>query len=166
VAEYDHAVAHAAREDARSNRLMQLPGIGPTTASALLASLGGAHEFDNGRQVAAWIGLTPGQHSSVNGDSKLIHPGHFLCAVGVAGREGRRPDRKAAPSARCSTVRYLLPDLNHAGLALVLQSVAFPGHRHDARMMQQAIEQGGGQRRVLGESRIPLPERQIAGDDQ
>ena len=64
VAEYDRAIARAAREDARSKRLMQLPGIGPTTASALLASIGGGHEFDNGRQVAAWIGLTPGQHSS------------------------------------------------------------------------------------------------------
>ena len=64
IAEYDRLIAQAAREDARSKRLMQLPGIGPTTASALLASLGGAHEFDNGRQVAAWIGLTPGQYSS------------------------------------------------------------------------------------------------------
>ena len=64
VAEYDRAIAQAAREDARSKRLMQLPGIGPTTASALLASLGGGHDFDSGRQVAAWIGLTPGQYSS------------------------------------------------------------------------------------------------------
>ena len=64
VAEYDMAIAQPAREGARSKRLMQLPGIGPTTASALLASLGGAHEFNNGRQVAAWIGLTPGQYSS------------------------------------------------------------------------------------------------------
>lgn len=61
---YDRLIAQAAREDERSKRLMQLPGIGPTTASALLASLGGVHEFDNGRQVAAWIGLTPGQYSS------------------------------------------------------------------------------------------------------
>ena len=61
---YDRLIAQAAREDARSKRLMQLPGIGPTTASALLASLGGAHEFNNGRQVAAWIGLVPGQYSS------------------------------------------------------------------------------------------------------
>lgn len=64
IDEYDRAIAQAAREDARSRRLMQLPGIGPTTASALLASLGGGHEFDNGRQVAAWIGLVPGQYSS------------------------------------------------------------------------------------------------------
>lgn len=64
VADYDRLIARAAREDARSQRLMELPGIGPTTASALLASLGCGHDFANGRQVAAWIGLVPGQHSS------------------------------------------------------------------------------------------------------
>jgi len=64
IDEYDRAIAQAAREDARSKRLMQLPGIGPITASALLASIGGGHDFANGRQVAAWIGLTPGQYSS------------------------------------------------------------------------------------------------------
>jgi transposase len=41
-----------------------LRGIGPTIASALLASLGAGHDFRNGRQVAAWLGLTPGQYSS------------------------------------------------------------------------------------------------------
>lgn len=64
IAEYDRIIREAAREDARSRRLMELPGIGPNTASALLASLGGGHDFRNGRQVAAWIGLTPGQYSS------------------------------------------------------------------------------------------------------
>jgi transposase len=43
---------------------MQLRGIGPTTAGALLATIGAGHDFRNGRQVAAWIGLTPGQYSS------------------------------------------------------------------------------------------------------
>ena len=64
IAEYDRAIAQAARDDARSKRLMRLPGIGPTTASALLASIGCGHDFASGRQVAAWIGLTPGQYSS------------------------------------------------------------------------------------------------------
>ena len=64
IHEYDKAIAQIARDDARSKRLMQLPGIGPTTASALLASIGGGHDFNNGRQVAAWIGLVPGQYSS------------------------------------------------------------------------------------------------------
>lgn len=72
IDEYDRAIAQAARDDARSKRLMKLPGIGPITASALLASLGGGHDFANGRQVAAWIGLTPGQYSS-GGKARLGH---------------------------------------------------------------------------------------------
>lgn len=64
LVEYDRAISQIARDDERSRRLMQLRGIGPTTASALLASLGGGHDFKNGRQVGAWLGLTPGQHSS------------------------------------------------------------------------------------------------------
>ena len=51
---------------------MERPGIGPITASALLASIGNGHDFKNGRQVAAWIGLTPGQHSS-GGKARLGH---------------------------------------------------------------------------------------------
>ena len=64
VGEYDKAISQAAREDSRSRALMQLRGIGPTSASALLYSLGLGHDFQNGRQVAAWIGLVPGQYSS------------------------------------------------------------------------------------------------------
>ncbi|MDH4286673.1 MAG: IS110 family transposase [Gallionella sp.] len=64
IAEYDRLIAKAARENAASRRLMKLPGIGPVTASAMLASIGNGHDFDNGRQVAAWIGLVPGQYSS------------------------------------------------------------------------------------------------------
>jgi len=54
-------VIKAARDDARSRRPMQRPGIGPVTASDLLASLDNGHDFRIGRQVAAWIGLVPGQ---------------------------------------------------------------------------------------------------------
>jgi len=64
LAEYDRAIGEIARTDERSKRLMKLRGIGPTTASALLASIGAGHDFRNGRQVAAWIGLTPSQYSS------------------------------------------------------------------------------------------------------
>jgi len=64
VAEYDRAIAGVARQDERSRRLMRLPGIGPNTASALLATLGAGHDFKQGRQVAAWIGLVPSQYSS------------------------------------------------------------------------------------------------------
>ena len=61
---YDKRIQLAAKQDARSKQLMQLPGIGPTTASALVASIGNGHDFKNGRQLAAWLGLVPGQCSS------------------------------------------------------------------------------------------------------
>lgn len=53
---------HRANECSR--RLEAVPGIGPLTASALAASIGDAKTFDNGRQLAAWLGLVPRQHSS------------------------------------------------------------------------------------------------------
>src|SRR5690606_37967472 len=52
------------RANAASSKLETIPGIGPITASALVASIGDARNFDNGRQVAAWLGLVPRQHSS------------------------------------------------------------------------------------------------------
>lgn len=52
------------REDSASMRLQAIPGIGPLTASALVASVGDAKVFRNGRQFAAWLGLVPRQNSS------------------------------------------------------------------------------------------------------
>jgi transposase len=52
------------RSNALSRKLEKLPGIGPITASALVASIGDAKNFTNGRQLAAWLGLVPKQHSS------------------------------------------------------------------------------------------------------
>ena len=64
IAEYDRHVVLMAREDERSRALMRLSGIGSTTASALVSTIGNARDFKNGRQLAAWLGLVPGQHSS------------------------------------------------------------------------------------------------------
>jgi transposase len=55
IAEYDRHVVHMAREDERSQALMQLSGIGSTTASALVSTIGNARDFKNGRQLAAWL---------------------------------------------------------------------------------------------------------------
>ena len=52
------------RTHAASRKLAEIPGIGPITASALVATVGDATNFANGRQLAAWIGLVPRQHSS------------------------------------------------------------------------------------------------------
>lgn len=52
------------RQHADSQRLQSIPGIGPLTASALLGAIGDARAFANARQLAAWLGLVPRQHSS------------------------------------------------------------------------------------------------------
>ena len=48
------------------------PGIGPLTASALVATVGNGHDFKNGRQFAAWLGLVPRQYST-GGKTRLGH---------------------------------------------------------------------------------------------
>lgn len=47
-----------------SRRLEKVPGVGPLTATAIVASVGNARNFDNGRQFAAWLGVVSRQHSS------------------------------------------------------------------------------------------------------
>jgi transposase len=59
------------RSNDLSRKLAQVPGIGPITASALVASIGDAKSFDSGRQVAAWLGLVPKQNSS-GGKANLL----------------------------------------------------------------------------------------------
>jgi transposase len=52
------------RASAASQRLAAIPGIGPITATAIVATVSDAARFTSGRQFAAWIGLVPKQHSS------------------------------------------------------------------------------------------------------
>lgn len=64
IGQYDRHIAQIARQDERARWLMRLPGVGETTATALTAMIGNGHEFANGRQLSAWLGLVPGQYSS------------------------------------------------------------------------------------------------------
>ena len=64
IAAYDRQLEQLARSNEATQRLMSLPGVGPLTALATVASVGHAHEFTNGRQFAAWLGLVPRQWST------------------------------------------------------------------------------------------------------
>lgn len=64
VGELEREIQVWHRENEASCKLAKVPGIGPITASALVASVGDAKNFANGRQMAAWLGLVPRQHSS------------------------------------------------------------------------------------------------------
>lgn len=70
VLEYERQIKHLAKHSEPVQRLMQLEGVGPMTATAIVASVGNARVFKNGRQFAAWLGLTPRQYSS-GGKSRL-----------------------------------------------------------------------------------------------
>ena len=64
IAQYDRHIEQIARESEPARQLMQLPGVGPTTATAMVAMIGRGQEFRCGRQLAAWLGMVPGQYSS------------------------------------------------------------------------------------------------------
>ncbi len=64
IACYDRELEQLAKVNEAARRLMTLPGVGPLTALATVATVGHAHEFANGRQFAAWLGLVPRQWST------------------------------------------------------------------------------------------------------
>jgi transposase len=72
IGAYDKEIEAQARLSEPARRLMKIRGIGPTTALAIVATVGNAREFKNGRQFAAWIGLVPGQYST-GGKARLGH---------------------------------------------------------------------------------------------
>ena len=67
---YEDRLKLVAQDDARVSLLRTIPGVGAVTASAIIASIGNGHQFRNGREFAAWLGLTPANKSS-GGKEKL-----------------------------------------------------------------------------------------------
>lgn len=70
---YKDRLKQVTKEDARVRLLRTIPGVGAVTASAIIASIGDGHQFRNGREFAAWLGLTPANKSS---DGKKIGSDH------------------------------------------------------------------------------------------
>jgi transposase len=67
---YTKMIGEHALLSANTRRLMRMPGVGPITASAIVATIGEARQFGTGRDLAAWPGLTPLNKSS-GGKDKL-----------------------------------------------------------------------------------------------
>ena len=64
VKEVEAAILAWHKENEASRRLATIPGIGPITASAIVATITDPTQFHSARQLAAWIGLVPRQDSS------------------------------------------------------------------------------------------------------
>jgi transposase len=69
--EADALIEQTAQENEACRRLDAIPGIGPVTATALLAAIGNGAAFRKGREFAAWVGLVPREHST-GGKQKLL----------------------------------------------------------------------------------------------
>jgi transposase len=72
ILEADRRVLARHRASELSRRLGEIPGVGPLIATALVASIPDPHAFKSGRDLSAWIGLVPRQHST-GGKERLGH---------------------------------------------------------------------------------------------
>ena len=93
----DGELARRAREDEEAKRLTTIPGIGPITATALVALAPAAQVFKRGRDFAAWLGLTPLQRST-GGKQKL----------GETSRMGERTLRRLLIIGASAIVRWAM----------------------------------------------------------
>ena len=64
ITRIDRQLHELCRENVSYQRLMEIPGVGPVIGAALISELGDGSQFSNGRQMSAWCGLVPRQHSS------------------------------------------------------------------------------------------------------
>jgi len=71
IEEADTELARIAKEDDGCHRLMEVPGFGPIVSTALVAAIGNGVNFRKGRDLAAWLGLVPRQHST-GGKTRLL----------------------------------------------------------------------------------------------
>jgi transposase len=121
VAHYDEKIKQIAQADERVLRLLTIPGIGPKIATALLAAIGDIGAFKNARELAAWLGLVPRQHST-GGKATLLGISKrgdvYLRQLLIHGARSilRAVDRKAD---RTSQWAAALKERRHTNIAVV-----------------------------------------------
>src|ERR1700724_1475064 len=71
IEEMDRVIQKTARENEACQRLTEIPGVGPVTATALIAAVGNASAFGKGRKLSAWMGIVPGEYTT-GGKQKLL----------------------------------------------------------------------------------------------
>ncbi len=66
----DKTIRQLCQQNEACGRLLKIPGVGELTATAMVAAVPNAKEFNNGRHMSAWLGLVPRQSSS--GDKQIL----------------------------------------------------------------------------------------------
>lgn len=107
IGKLDAEVARRAKENQLARRLMTVPGIGPLIATAIAVLAPPPETFHRARDFAAWLGLTPRQHST-GGKQRLgatTKMGRALLATTADHRGQQRHHQTSRPS--CSPTRHL-----------------------------------------------------------
>jgi transposase len=95
ILEFDRRIIAWHRSNVTSKQLDAIPGVGPTLATALVASIADPKVFRSGRDFSAWVGLVPKQNSS-GGKNKL----------GSISKQGDRYLRSLFTAGALAVIRY------------------------------------------------------------
>jgi transposase len=111
IGEFDAELTSIAREDDACRRLFEIPGIGPLNATALVAAAGNGAAFDKGRDMSAWLGLVPREHST-GGKQRLFgiskRGNKYLRTLLIHGARAALPHLEKRPDALGVWLRSLL----------------------------------------------------------
>ncbi len=111
IDEFDAEFTATAKHDDTCRRLCEIPGIGPLNATALVAAVGNGAAFDRGRDMAAWLGLVPREHST-GGKQRLLgiskRGNKYLRTLLIHGARAALPSLAGRSDALGSWLRTLL----------------------------------------------------------
>jgi transposase len=121
--EADAALNKTAHENEACRRLVAIPGIGPVTATALIAAIGNGAAFRKGREFAAWMGVVPREHST-GGKQKLLgiskHGNSYLRKLFIQGARAVLQQRTKQASGLSEWLAKLTSRTHHNVVAVAL----------------------------------------------
>ena len=120
---YEKDIEAHVKSEPLCKEILKIEGIGPMTASALVATIGDAKVFKNGREVSAWLGLVPKQHSSGNkirlGGISKRGDRYVRCLLVHGARSALRcVDNKTDKKSRWAANKKATQPMNKAAVAL------------------------------------------------
>lgn len=138
VKAYDEEFAVLTRTNEQARRLASIPGIGIINATALLSAVGDGSAFAKGRDLAAWLGLTPRQHST-GGKTKMLgiskRGNRYLRKQLIHGARAAMPHLAAKPTRLGGWLQELLarshPNVVVVALAAKLARIVWAVLRHE-----------------------------------
>lgn len=146
IDEADAVLNKTAHENEACQRLVTIPGIGPVTATALIAAIGNGAAFRKGREFAAWMGVVPREHST-GGKQKLLgiskHGNSYLRKLFIQGARAVLQQRAKQAPALSTWLTHLTGRTHHnvaaVALANKLARIAWAVLAKEQRYQPQAL---------------------------